>query len=152
MSKLENIIAHNKAGKSWLKGVNDFSDMTSEEFRQTRLMEPQHCSATYGLKVEKKNVEIPQNYDWADLGVVTPVKTQGECGSCWTFSTVGAMESHWNILGKGRNITFSEQQILDCAGDFDNHGCDGGLPSHAFEYIRHVGGLETALTYPYKGV
>lgn len=81
--------------------------------------------------------------------MVSPVKSQGQCGSCWTFSTVGALESHWNILGKGRNVTFSEQQLVDCAGDFDNHGCEGGLPSHAFEYIRHIGGIESDLTYPY---
>lgn len=73
--------------------------------------------------------------------MVSPVKNQGACGSCWSFSTVGAMESHWNILGKGKNLTFSEQQLVDCAGDFDNHGCNGGLPSHAFEYIRYTGGL-----------
>jgi len=59
------------------------------------------------------------------------------------------MESHWNILGKGKNVTFSEQQLVDCAGDFDNHGCSGGLPSHAFEYIRYAGGLESDVTYPY---
>lgn len=71
--------------------------------------------------------------------MVSPVKNQGNCGSCWTFSTVGAMESHWNILGKGKNQTFSEQQLVDCAGAFDNHGCNGGLPSHAFEYIKYNG-------------
>jgi len=84
--------------------------------------------------------------------VVTPVKDQGECGSCWTFSTVGAMESHWNILGKGRNVLFSEQQLVDCAWGFDNYGCEGGLPSQAFEYIRYIGGLESSMTYPYRGV
>lgn len=62
------------------------------------------------------------------------------------------MQSHWNILGKGRNITFSEQQLVDCAGDYDNYGCDGGLPSHAFEYIKYAGGLQTDRTYPYTGV
>jgi cathepsin H len=71
--------------------------------------------------------------------MVTPVKNQGNCGSCWAFSTVGAMESHWNILGKGKNLTFSEQQLVDCASDFKNHGCNGGLPSQAFEYIRYNG-------------
>ena len=91
MAKLENIIKHNKAGKSWLKGINDFSDMTFEEFKQKKLMEPQNCSATYGLKIQKKNLDIPANYDWVNQGVVTPVKDQGDCGSCWTFSTIGAM-------------------------------------------------------------
>lgn len=59
------------------------------------------------------------------------------------------MESHWNILGKGKNVTFAEQQLVDCAGDFDNHGCSGGLPSHAFEYIKYAGGIESDITYPY---
>jgi cathepsin H len=59
------------------------------------------------------------------------------------------MESHWNILGKGNNITFSEQQLVDCAYDFDNHGCNGGLPSQAFEYIKYNVGLELSIFYPY---
>jgi cathepsin H len=62
------------------------------------------------------------------------------------------MESHWNILGKGRNILFSEQQLVDCAGAFENYGCEGGLPSQAFEYIRYTGGLESSTTYPYTGM
>lgn len=94
-------------------------------------------------------VGIPDNYEWNSLGVVTPVKNQGSCGSCWTFSTVGAMEAHWNILGKGKNLIFSEQQLVDCAGAFDNHGCNGGLPSHAFEYIRYQGALELSENYKY---
>jgi cathepsin H len=81
--------------------------------------------------------------------MVSPVKNQGSCGSCWTFSTVGSLESHWNILGKGKNVTFSEQQLVDCAGAFENDGCKGGLPSHAFEYIRYAGGIESDITYPY---
>lgn len=115
-------------------------------------MAPQNCSATSFLKIKDsvKAQAVPSSYEWNDYGMVSPVKNQGACGSCWTFSTVGAMESHWNILGKGRNQTFAEQQLVDCADDFDNHGCNGGLPSHAFEYIKHVGGLESDVTYPYK--
>jgi len=81
--------------------------------------------------------------------MVTPVKNQGSCGSCWTFSTVGSLEAFWNILKKGKNLTFSEQQLVDCAGKFDNHGCNGGLPSHAFEYIRYAGGIQSEASYPY---
>jgi cathepsin H len=146
---LKEIREHNKGKYSWTQGINDFSDMTFEEFKANKLMAPQQCSATNSLKVEKKSIAIPAAYEWATTGLVTPVKNQGQCGSCWTFSTVGSLEAHWNILGKGRNVTFSEQQLVDCAGDFDNHGCEGGLPSHAFEYIRHAGGIESDLTYPY---
>ena len=149
---LKEIKDHNAGQHSWKQGVNDFSDMTFEEFKADKLMAPQNCSATSFLKIKSEvaNAAIPDSYEWNDYGMVSPVKNQGACGSCWTFSTVGAMESHWNILGKGKNITFSEQQLVDCAGDFDNHGCHGGLPSHAFEYIKHVGGLESDVTYPYK--
>jgi cathepsin H len=123
-TRLENIIKHNSnKSNTWQKGVNQFTDMTFEEFKQKKLMEPQECSATYDLKVENKNVQIPSDYDWLSKGVITPVKDQGECGSCWTFSTAGTIEAHWNILGKGRNVTFSEQQIVDCAWDFNNFGC-----------------------------
>lgn len=142
---------HNMGKHSWSKGINDFTDMTFEEFEAERLMAPQECSATntYKVKESLKVSSVPSSYEWNNFNMVTPVKNQGACGSCWTFSTVGSMESHWNILGKGRNLTFSEQQLVDCAGDFDNHGCNGGLPSHAFEYIKHAGGLESDVTYPY---
>jgi len=82
---------------------------------------------------------------------VTPVKNQAKCGSCWTFSTVGTLEAHYLIkYGQFRNL--SEQQLVDCAGAYDNHGCSGGLPSHAFQYINDIGGLETETDYPYKAV
>ena len=128
--------------------------MSFDEFKKSRLMLPQDCSATSNIRISTdfKKAAIPENYEWNNYGVVTQVKDQGNCGSCWTFSTVGAMEAHWNILGKGKNLTFSEQQLVDCAGDYENNGCDGGLPSHAFEYIRYNVGLELDATYPYKGV
>ena len=68
--------------------------------------------------------------------MVTAVKNQKSCGSCWAFSTVGAMEALWNIKLKGINETFSEQQLVDCAHDFDCHGCFGGLPSRALQYVK----------------
>lgn len=126
--------------------------MTFEEFSSLKLMAPQECSATkndFRISSDKIGVGIPDEYEWNNLGVVTPVKNQGNCGSCWTFSTVGSMEAHWNILKKGNNLIFSEQQLVDCAKDFDNHGCNGGLPSHAFEYIKYRGALELSSTYPY---
>ena len=142
---------HNMGRFSWTKGINDFTDMTFEEFQEERLMAPQNCSATnnYKVKEEVKSLGAPESYDWTNYNMVSPVKNQASCGSCWAFSTVGCMESHWNILGKGRNITFAEQQLVDCAGDFDNHGCNGGLPSHAFEYFKYAGGIESDITYPY---
>jgi len=89
-------------------------------------MASQNCSATHNLKVSDhfKNLGYPNQFEWNSLGVVTPVKNQGSCGSCWTFSTIGSIEAFWNIQNKGgRNVIFSEQQLVDCAGDFNNFGC-----------------------------
>uniref|UniRef100_A0A3Q1FGN1 Cathepsin H n=1 Tax=Acanthochromis polyacanthus TaxID=80966 RepID=A0A3Q1FGN1_9TELE len=74
---------------------------------------------------------------------------KGPCGSCWTFSTTGCLESV-TAIAKGRLLPLSEQQLVDCAQDFNNHGCKGGLPSQAFEYIMYNKGLMTEMDYPYK--
>ena len=92
--------------------------------------------------------------DWRTKGVVTPVKSQEGCGSCWTFSTTGALEAH-HCIATGEDCThwtgLSEQQLVDCAGAYNNHGCSGGLPSQAFEYIRYRGGISTEEAYGYEG-
>jgi cathepsin H len=115
-------------------------------------MAPQNCSATHNLRVKDdfKNLGIPSQFEWNSLGVVTPVKNQLSCGSCWAFSTIGSLEAFWNILNKGRNVLFSEQQLVDCAGAFNNFGCSGGLPSQAFEYIRQNGNIQNSTTYAYN--
>lgn len=61
---------------------------------------------------------------------------------------MGALEAH-SLIKYGQFDSLAEQQLVDCAGDFDNHGCNGGLPSHAFEYIMHAGGISTETSYPY---
>jgi C1A family cysteine protease len=92
---LQEIINHNKKQLSWEKGINEFSDMTYQEIRSKRLVTaPQECSATHNLKVVAKkesNLRLPDYFDWTNYGVVTPIKKQGDCGSCWTFSTVGTL-------------------------------------------------------------
>lgn len=92
---------------------------------------------------------MPEEKDWRHDGVVSPVKNQGKCGSCWTFSSTGCLESHLK-LKHGKMILLSEQNLLDCAQAFDNHGCNGGLPSHAFEYVKYNGGIDTEESYPYE--
>ncbi|NWT76142.1 CATH protein, partial [Prunella himalayana] len=92
----------------------------------------------------------PDSIDWRKKGnFVTPVKNQGACGSCWTFSTTGCLESAIAIA-TGKLLSLAEQQLVDCAQAFNNHGCSGGLPSQAFEYILYNRGLMGEDSYPYR--
>uniref|UniRef100_A0A8B9KB55 Peptidase C1A papain C-terminal domain-containing protein n=1 Tax=Astyanax mexicanus TaxID=7994 RepID=A0A8B9KB55_ASTMX len=108
----------------------------------------ENCSATKGSHVSS-NGPYPDSIDWRKKGnFVTAVKNQGSCGSCWTFSTTGCLESV-TAIASGKLPLLSEQQLVDCAGDFNNHGCNGGLPSQAFEYIKYNKGIMTEDDYPY---
>lgn len=151
---VKRIIEHNTNVEAlWKKGLNEYSDMTETEFFDYfNIRAEQNCSATTRPQASQNIEEIlrgvPNSWNWKDFGVVTPVKNQGKCGSCWTFSTVGCLESHYMMkYSSFRNL--SEQQLVDCAGAFENYGCKGGLPSHAFEYILSVGGITDEGSYPY---
>ncbi|XP_056334923.1 pro-cathepsin H [Danio aesculapii] len=141
---------HNEGNHKFSMGLNQFSDMTFAEFKKTYLLtEPQNCSATRGNHVSSNGL-YPDAVDWRTKGhYITDVKNQGPCGSCWTFSTTGCLESV-TAIATGKLLQLAEQQLIDCAGDFDNHGCNGGLPSHAFEYIMYNKGLMTENDYPYQ--
>ena len=94
---------------------------------------------------------LPKFKDWRDANVVPPMNNQGSCGSCWAFSTINTFEAHYAIATgkKGKDmVRFAQQQLVDCAGDFDNNGCSGGLPSHAFTYI-YYNGIELLDDYKY---
>jgi len=139
----------NRMNLSYWLGVNEYTDLSWEEFKSTFLMAPQHCSATQGT-YRPRGVSADPSADWRTKGVVTPVKNQGGCGSCWAFGTTGAVESAWAITS-GQLLSLSEQQLVDCAGAFGNMGCRGGLPSQAFEYIKSAGGIQRTADYPYTG-
>ncbi|XP_068459020.1 pro-cathepsin H [Clinocottus analis] len=140
---------HNEENHTFTMGLNQFSDMTFSEFQKNFLWsEPQNCSATKGNYVSSDGPH-PDSIDWRKKGnYVTEVKNQGPCGSCWSFSTTGCLESV-TAISTSKLITLSEQQLVDCAQDFNNHGCNGGLPSQAFEYIMYNKGLMTEKNYPY---
>uniref|UniRef100_A0A1J3F8D0 cathepsin H n=1 Tax=Noccaea caerulescens TaxID=107243 RepID=A0A1J3F8D0_NOCCA len=140
----------NKKGLPYKLSVNQFADLTWQEFQRHSLGAAQNCSATLKGSHKLTEASLPETKDWREDGIVSPVKDQGHCGSCWTFSTTGALEAAYHqAFGKG--ISLSEQQLVDCAGAFNNFGCHGGLPSQAFEYIKYNGGLDTEKDYPYTG-
>ncbi len=75
----------------------------------------------------------PASLNWT-RGYVTPVRNQGQCGSCWAFAATAASESLF-ALANNKMANFSEQQLVDCSGDYGNNGCGGGLATNAFRYI-----------------
>ncbi|GMH04143.1 hypothetical protein Nepgr_005982 [Nepenthes gracilis] len=145
---LKLIRSSNRKGLPYTLAVNHFADLTWEEFHRHRLGAAQNCSATLKGNHKLTDEAVPEMKDWREVGIVSPVKDQGHCGSCWTFSTTGALEAAY-AQAFGKSISLSEQQLVDCAGAFNNFGCSGGLPSQAFEYIKYNGGLDTEETYPY---
>ena len=154
---IDSVIKHNlNPAKTYTRGINKFSAMTFDEFAEYFHLEEnqanaeQNCSATGRTSplTAEGDDSAPDSWNWVNKGGVSPVKDQGNCGSCWTFSTVGCLESA-HLINFGYLTTYAEQQLVDCAGDFDNNGCNGGLPSHAFEYIFSAGGISTEEDYPY---
>uniref|UniRef100_A0A804QAX6 Cysteine proteinase 2 n=1 Tax=Zea mays TaxID=4577 RepID=A0A804QAX6_MAIZE len=137
---LQLVRSTNRKGLSYRLGINRFADMSWEEFRATRLGAAQNCSATLtgNHRMRAAAVALPETKDWREDGIVSPVKNQGHCGSCWTFSTTGALEAAYT-QATGKPISLSEQQLIDCGFAFNNFGCNGGLPSQAFEYIKYNG-------------
>ncbi|KAL2956376.1 hypothetical protein AAZX31_18G080200, partial [Glycine max] len=137
---LKLIRSTNRRSLTYTLGVNHFADWTWEEFTRHKLDAPQNCSATLKGNHRLTDVVLPDEKDWRKEGIVSQVKDQGNCGSCWTFSTTGALEAAYT-QAFGKNISLSEQQLVDCAGAFNNFGCNGGLPSR----------LDTEEAYPYTG-
>jgi len=167
---LKRIEKQNENSKHAKFGINKFSDMSAEEFAQTMLMPKVSAKAlatscllngiTSPAYSKSQVKALPTSWDWTAKGAVTPVKNQGQCGSCWTFSVTGCMEGQWFL--KGNKLTsFSEQNIVDCShgccylpgyGNVCNQGCNGGWQWNAYFDIVGWGGIETEAEYPYQGI
>ncbi|ESQ46395.1 hypothetical protein EUTSA_v10000553mg [Eutrema salsugineum] len=128
--KVHRFERNNEISSYWL-GLNEFADLTREEF-----------------KGKYKDVtDLPKSVDWRKKGAVTPVKNQGSCGNLLAFSTVAAVEGIHQIT-TGNLSSLSEQELIDCDTTF-NSGCNGGLMDYAFQYIISKGGLHKEDDYPY---
>lgn len=141
---------------------NQFTDLTSDEFvkyvhgKNGKCFSGGRPKYTIGGKTNQKHLEaatttFPASIDWTTQGVVTPVKNQGQCGSCWAFSATGSIECRYAIAHGVLN-SLSEQQLVDCSMSEGNLGCDGGEMDNAFKYVEKEGGLCSETEYPYKGV
>lgn len=146
---------------SFTLGLNKYADMTPQEFkrvlngfkpslkmRSNDIVHPAVVVETSEL-LSDDDEEIPRHIDWRQHGFVTPIKDQGQCGSCWAFSSTGALEGH-NARKNGDLISLSEQNLVDCSKKYGNMGCEGGLMENAFKYIRDNAGVDTENSYPYE--
>uniref|UniRef100_A0AAY5EJE0 Cathepsin L.1 n=1 Tax=Electrophorus electricus TaxID=8005 RepID=A0AAY5EJE0_ELEEL len=129
--------------KSYRLGMTYFADMVRTPHRLLNGSHLIHNSAGGAV--------LPDTVDWRDKGYVTDVKDQKQCGSCWAFSATGALEGQ-TFRKAGKLMSLSEQQLVDCSGDYGNMGCGGGLMDQAFDYIKDNGGIDTEESYPYEAV
>ncbi|XP_042858750.1 cathepsin L-like [Penaeus japonicus] len=129
--------------------MNQFGDMTSEEFSATMNGFLNVPSRRPVAILEADDETLPEKVDWRTKGAVTPVKDQKQCGSCWAFSTTGSLEGQ-HFLKDGKLVSLSEQNLVDCSGKFGNMGCGGGLMDQAFRYIKANKGIDTEASYPYE--
>jgi len=130
--------------------MNSFGDLTTAEF----------ASMYNGLKnatrsKEQKRWFVPptgqvlaDTVDWRQKGAVTPIKNQGQCGSCWSFSATGSMEGAYFLAGNSL-VSLSEQNLVDCSVAEGNQGCKGGWMDQAFEYVIKNHGIDTEASYRY---
>ncbi|KAK2971497.1 hypothetical protein RJ640_020903 [Escallonia rubra] len=146
---------NNLADSSYTLSLNAFADLTHNEFKASRF--GLSASANNLTKITRGSAvqgsssvnDVPSSLDWRKSGAVTPVKDQGNCGACWSFSATGAIEGI-NKIVTGSIISLSEQELVDCDRSYDS-GCGGGLMDYAFQFVVNNNGIDTEEDYPYHG-
>jgi len=131
-------------------GINQFTDLTPQEFKDRFVGGLKRDVSLYGCKSFTSSASgAPSSIDWRNKGAVSSVQDQGQCGSCWAFSATGAIEGAWAI-SKGQLINLSDQQLVDCANgrEYGSHGCNGGQMDGGFKYVIENGQCtETSYSY-----
>jgi C1A family cysteine protease len=154
-SNLRMIQKHNEdqeQGKhTYTLAMNEFGDLTFEEFhaRYTGYKGPKLNYLRSMNTANLSHVAVADSIDWVEKGAVTPVKNQGQCGSCWAFSSTGAIEGAW-FVAKGQLEDLSEQELMDCSKSEGNNSCEGGLMDYAFEFVVKNKGICAESAYAYK--
>ncbi|KAL5552727.1 hypothetical protein UlMin_040128 [Ulmus minor] len=145
----------NQMDKPYKLKLNKFADMTNHEFvRFYAGSKVSHYRVLHGERpitgfMHENTSDLPPFVDWRKKGAVTGIKDQGNCGSCWAFSAVVAVEGINQIKTK-ELLSLSEQELVDC--NKKNRGCEGGLMQFAFKFLKKHGGVTTEQNYPYKGI
>jgi C1A family cysteine protease len=155
-ANMDFIDQENKKNLSYTLGMNKFGDMPFHEFHAKYTgynhIDREYIRSKNGPAHRHLGTEAnPPSVDWRKKNAVTPIKDQGQCGSCWAFSATGSMEGAW-ALSKTQLVSLSEQQLVDCSTAQGNEGCNGGLMDYAFEYVISNKGITTETLYPYKAV
>jgi cathepsin L len=141
------INANNAANKSYTVGINKFSDLNTAEFGAQMCGFKAPSQPAIPIVRPWERVAITP-VDWLAAGAVTPVKDQGQCGSCWAFSSTGAIEGAW-FIAKNELVSVAEQQLVDCSTSFGNQGCNGGLMTNSFRYVISNKGIGSEASYKY---
>jgi cathepsin L len=139
---------HNAKESSFkLSYTGPFADKTAVEYKQTLGYKPNSLYGDLPKAGTHDDVTAPavSSIDWTTKGAVTKVKNQGQCGSCWAFSSTGGTEGQWAIT-TGTLTSMSEQQLVDCSKQ--NSGCNGGLMDYAFAFYEGTS-VATEKSYPY---
>ncbi|XP_064388733.1 procathepsin L-like [Halichondria panicea] len=149
-NQFKNVFGYNLA-------MNQFGDLSAEEYLYyTKCIDGAHyldpnkhlAWVSFFDPEEFANTSQPVEINWRSQGIVSDVKNQGRCRSCYAFAITGALES-MNALATKKIVQLSEQNIVDCSIPYGNRGCSGGSRLSSLMYIIDSGGLDTETTYPY---